>query len=60
MVPKYECARVVMTESGPGTCETIYTDENGRRWITAPPQVCDGTVPVRRAQVRNGFICEHS
>lgn len=37
MAPDYPVSsRIVKQEPGRGTCDTIYTDEHGRRWLSGP------------------------
>jgi hypothetical protein len=44
--------RVVSEHPGPGTGETIYTDEYGQRWVTEFCGQADGIVTPAQVRVR--------
>ncbi len=48
--------RIVRTENGPGTCETIYIDQYGSAWITQVGPVVDQTCPPMTGTVIGNVI----
>lgn len=61
MAPYDNSRRIVKSECGPGTCETIYTDDRGARWfsspyISMPSGPTSGTTSETWGILRNGYI----
>lgn len=49
--------RVVRTESGPGTAETVLVDEYGSRWTPSDGTMADQTCPPLTGVRVGNMIC---
>lgn len=60
MAPSWpNVSRIVRSEPGQGTCETIYIDEHGNRWRECAYRDTESTTGGRYGHLINGLIVEN-